>query len=451
VVARLVTPSDYGLMGMAGILIGFVALFKDLGLSSATVQSTTLTHSQVSTLLWINVSASVATALAATGLAPGVAWFFDEPRLVPLGVALAAGFVASGLTVQHQAVLQREMRFGALAACDLAALTTGVLASIALATQGCGYWALAAGQLVEGGALAACVWWAGGWLPSRPRRDARLGELLAFGGNITGFTFVNYFARQIDTILIGKIWGGQELGLYAKAYQLLLLPLNQLNAPIGSVAVPALSKLRNQPDAHRRAYRRLLELLTLTTMPAIAWAIVCADWLFVSVLGIQWAESGRLFALLGAAGLIQPVLNTGGWVFISQGRARDFFCWGAVASVLIVAAVCVGLTGGAAGVAAAYSAVYLAGVAPAFLWFVSRRGMLTVSDVCAPIAPSVLATLAVLAVGASFRYMCPHATALGGMFWTFVLSAGAVIGSLLATPSGRALLKRVRSGWAAAF
>lgn len=445
VLARLLTPADYGLIGMVAVVTGFVALFKDLGLSAATVQREELDGGQVSTLFWVNVGVSLLVGVVTAVLAPAVAWFYGEPRLAPVTLAYAAGFLAGGLSVQHEALLKRQMRFGVLAAAEAAALLASILTTVVLAWRGFGYWALVAGHLALSLVYMVAVWFACGWRPGRPRRGAGVRQLLGFGGNLTGFAVINYFARNLDNVLIGRFWGGFQLGLYAKAYQLLLLPLDQISYPLTNVAVPALSRLNGEPERYRRAYLRILEKLALVTMPGIALMMATADWVVLLVLGPQWVEAGRIFALLGVAALIQPVTNTTGWLFITQGRTRDMFRWAPVGAVVVVSAFVVGLPWGAAGVATAYSAAWVLVVTPLLLYWVGRSGPVRARDIYVAIVPAALAALAVVAAVLAMRRLWVPPGPLAGLLVAAVVALPAALAAVCALPAGRRALRDMRA------
>jgi len=447
VLARLLTPQDYGLIGMVAVVMGFVSMFKDMGLSVATIQKEEITVEQVSTLFWVNLGLSLVVMALTVGIAPGVAWFYGEPRLTLITVGFAAGFLFSGLTVQHEALLRRQMRFVALAAIEIISLIVGLIVAITLAWRGWGYWALVANQLAQGLTYAVCVWLVCAWRPGRPVRHAGVRSMLVFGGNLTGFHVVNFFARNLDNMLIGLFWGSKPLGLYAKAYQLLLLPIDQINEPIASVAVPALSRLSDAPQRYRKAYLRILEKLTMLTMPGMALMIATSDWIVTIVLGAKWIEASRIFAFLGIAGLVQPVANTTGWLFITQNRTRHMFQWGIIGSVIIVASIIGGLPWGAVGVAASYSVVFVCVVMPLLLWFVGREGPVRTIDVYKTIAPSLCAALSVLGALALFRWRVKVSRPISGLAASFGITVAITLLIFALLPRGRKALQDLKHSY----
>ncbi len=439
--ARLLTPADYGLVGMVAVITGFVGLFKDLGLSAATVQREEIDDAQVSTLFWVNVGVSLLVGVVTAALAPAVAWFYGEPRLTAVTLAYSGGFLLGGLTVQHEALLKRQMRFSLLAAAEVAALLASIVTTVVFAWRGFGYWALVAGHLALSVCYMLSVWVACGWRPGRPRRHAGVRQLLGFGGNLTGFVVINYFARNLDNMLIGRVWGGFQLGLYAKAYQLLLLPLDQISYPLTNVAVPALSRLNDEPERYRRAYVRILEKLTLVTMPGTALLIATADWVVLVVLGAQWAEAGRIFALLGVAAILQPVANTTGWLFITQGRTREMLRWAPLGCGLLMAAIVAGLPWGAAGVATSYSVVSVVLMTPLLFWYVGRRGHVRARDIYAAVSPALFASLGGLGAVFAYRRWAAPSGIVEGLVVSSLIMATTALALLALLPAGRRILR----------
>jgi PST family polysaccharide transporter len=439
--ARLLTPQDYGLIGMAAVVTGFVAMFKDMGLSSATIQREEITTEQISTLFWINLGLSILVAMITAAIAPAVAWFYGDSRLTLITIGLAVGFVFGGLTIQHAALLKRQMRFTALATIDVIALLLGLVAAIIVAWNGGRYWALVANQLVGGMSYAICIWFASGWRPGRPVRDSGVRSMLGFGSNLTGFLVVNYFARNLDNMLIGRFWGSRSLGLYSKAYQLLLFPIDQINTPIAAVAVPALSRLNDSPERYRQAYLRILQKVAIVTMPGMAFLIVCSDWIVRLALGPQWTEAGRIFALLGIVGLVQPIANTTGWLFISQGRTHHMFQWGLIGSSIIIVSIIAGLPWGAMGVAASYSIVFLLVVTPLLFWFVGRHGPVRTLDFYRTVAPITVAALCVFAALLILRQWMLVSRPVPGLLISFFITIIVTISTLSVSHEGRIALQ----------
>ncbi|MAX23831.1 MAG: lipopolysaccharide biosynthesis protein [Phycisphaeraceae bacterium] len=351
ILARLLDPEDFGLIGMVSVIVGFIVLFKDMGLSMATVQQEKVTHDQVSTLFWINVLISSVIAVIAAVISPAIAWFYDEPRLLWIGLISAPGQIISGLIIQHQALLRRQMRFGTLSAIDITSQVGSIAIAITLAWQGWGYWALVVQTLSMGIINMSLVWIVTGWIPGKMVRGSGVRPMLKFGGFLTGFNLTNHFARNLDNILIGKFAGSVELGLYQKAYTLLMLPINQINAPITSVAIPALSRLQKDPEAFRRYYQRAIGLLVIVGMPVIAFAAAAAKPIILILLGEKWLDAVAIFLALSPAAFIGTFNVATGWVYTSMGTTHRQFRYGIVAAIFTCIGFAIGAHWGPIGVA----------------------------------------------------------------------------------------------------
>lgn len=392
ILARLLTPADFGLVAMVTALTGFVAMFKDAGLSMATVQRDHITHAQVSTLFWVNVALSVALMILIAAIAPAVAWFYGEPDLFYVTLAIAATFMFGGLAVQHLALLKRQMRFTALAVNDVAAATAGVTTGIILALLGAGYWALVAMPAATAVSSMILSWSLTGWFPSPPRRGTGVRPMLAFGGFLSGASFLGYIRRNLDNVLIGAAFGAVALGYYQKAYQILMLPIQQANAPITQVVIPALSRLQYKPDQYRQFYRNALFLLTCVGMPIAGFAFVAAEDIVLLLLGKQWAPSVPLFMALAPAAFAGSVNGVSGWIFLSMGHANRHFRAQVFATVVVVFGLIVGIPWGPLGIALGFSISYCA-VIPVVLHWSHVGTSVRMRDVLASVWPPALATV----------------------------------------------------------
>ena len=366
VLARLLTPNDYGLVGMVTAIIIFITMAKDLGLSMATVQKDNISHEQVSSMFWVNVLLGIGFTIIVLLLAPLISMFYNEPRLVGITMMLSAGFIFAGLTVQHQALLRRQMQYIRLSIMEISAMLLASILAIASALSGAGYWSIVILQILNSLFLALGAWLLCGWRPSAFRIGTDISSMLSFGSFLTGFNLLNYFSRNLDNILIGKVWGTEQLGQYSKAYEILLLPINQINMPITTVAVPALSRLQAEPDRYRRYYTKAIRIVSYLTFPFILFLGIVAEDLILVLLGEQWAQAGRLFKVLAFAALLQPLMSTSSWIYISMGKTRNMFFWGLVSVPVIVASFFIGLPWGAYGISVSYAVSNYLLIVPCF-------------------------------------------------------------------------------------
>jgi len=445
VLARLLSPSDNGLIAMAIVVTGFIDLFKDLGLSAATIQRAQVNHQQASTLFWINIGVSVGLALITAAFAPAVAWFYADARLFEITTVLATGFVLGGLTIQHKALLTRQMRFNILAIIEVSAVTVSTVVGIVAAFAGFGYWSLVLMKLAGAPAEIVATYLVCPWRPGRPRWGKTVRAMLAFGGNLTGYKMVNYLVRNVDNLLIGRIYGPLQLGLYAKAYALLLMPLQRINTPVSTVAIPALSRLVDQPERYRQAYINIQAKVCLVTMPLVAFMVGTANWLVLVLLGPQWVQAGTIFAWLGISGLIEPFSYTTIWLFLTQNRTRQQFYWGIISSTLMVSAIVVGLPWGPLGVATAYSLVSLFIRMPLLFWYVGREGHVRTHHLYAALVPFACTTGAVLLSIFGLRQVVGAIDPLLGLITAAVITAVVSFLTLIALPTGRTVLSDLKS------
>ena len=345
------------MMAMVVAVTGLAGVLSNLGLSTATIQRADINHEQVSTLFWINAGVGVGVTVVVAGLSPLVAWFYQTPDLVWIMLALSINFFINGLAIQHSALLNRQMRFYSLAKIQVFSTFVGIGTAIVAAKYGFGYWALVLNSLVTSATSVFGTWFASGWVPGRPRFSTDVKSMVKFGSDIVGFNVINYFSRNLDNILIGRYSGSAALGLYSKAYQLLMMPITNLRDPMTRVAMPTLSRLQHDPEQYRDYYKKYISILAFISMPLVVFMFVCSDQLIILLLGSQWAGASELFKILAIAAFLQPVSSTGGVVLLSTGKGRKYLVLGAVNAIIISLSFVVGLPWGPKGVATAYAIV----------------------------------------------------------------------------------------------
>jgi len=354
VLARLLTPADFGLIGMVTVVTGFLEMFKTAGLSMATVQQEQISREQISTLFWVNVIISAGLGLCILAGSPLVSMFYKRPELTMVTAALSLPFIINGLTIQHRALLRRHMMFGALRTILIASLVVSLGTTIALALIGWRYWALVSGAIVGSLSSMALTFYYCNWVPGRMQKGTGARKMLKFGGHITGFSVVNYFSRNADNMLIGRFIGAGALGLYSKAYGLFMMPITQIRGPLNEVAMPVFSSLRNQPERYARYYQRLLEILGSLAFPLSLYCMLEAGFLIKVVLGSPWLGAVPVFRILAIVGPLQTITGVAGLVMLSLGFSRRYLLVGIVSSCIYVASFIVGLSRGIEGVAGAY-------------------------------------------------------------------------------------------------
>jgi O-antigen/teichoic acid export membrane protein len=450
VMARLLTPQDFGLIGMVLTATHFAKLFKDIGLSMATVQRAEITHDQVSLMFWVNVAIGVGLTVVTAASAPLVARFYGEPKLVWITAALSLSFLFSASAIQHQALMRRQMKFGPLAVLYVGSIGLSVGVGIASALAGLGYWSLVLRNLSQPLIYMIGTWWMTPWMPGRLRLRVGGRSLLAFGAHITAFNVLNYFTRNVDKILIGKRWGVEELGYYAQAYKVLLFPINQIRQPFLSVGIPALSALQNQPEEYRRYYRNIIGAISLLSMPLVGLLFVCADSIILLFLGRPWLPAAAIFRWLALVALIQPAVTAGrGLPMLSTGQGRRYFVFGLVNAAVTVAFFFAGIPWGAVGVAIGYVVSNLM-LSVALTEWCMRGSPLRASDFFGGVWRPLASALTAIAGAAALKWLwLDRWVPLDSMTNAFVqsvacaiLGGGMFCGLFMVLPGGRAEFSR---------
>jgi PST family polysaccharide transporter len=368
VLARLLSPQDFGLMGMVLAFTGFLALFRDAGLGAATVQRFEVTHEQTSTLFWINVTVGAILGTLCAALAPLLVAFYHEPRLYWVAVVSGTTFMFNGLASQHGALLQRGMRFMTQAKIDVLSLAVGSATGVIMALLGCRYWSLVGMAMASSIVAAAAVWLTVPWIPGPPRRRCGIRSMLHFGGLATCNSFVVFLAWNAEKLLLGRFWGADALGLYGRAFQLVTLPVQQLNAAVTGVAFPALSRIQHDAERLARSFLRGYSLLISSTIPITITCALFADEIVRVVLGAKWAEAAPIFRLLAPVALVFAVANPFSWLVMSTGRMGRALSISTATTPLVIVGIVLGLSHGPKGVALGYSLALTLLLIPIAAW-----------------------------------------------------------------------------------
>jgi PST family polysaccharide transporter len=397
ILPRLLQPIDYGIYAMVDSLVSIGGLLLAFGMGQALVQAPTLKRAEMSGLFWIMASAGALSALLMLASAPLVADFFNEPRAGAVAAFSSIFLFIAGLSNVPEALLARQMKFGWLALIGLAGVAVGFIVSLIAALMGASYWSLSFGYGATALVTFAGAWAVVGWLPREKPAFSGLTRYFRFGGAVMSSDAATMLAREADAVLLGRFAGGVELGYYDRGSKLTLIPVQRIHRVLETLMVPILSRLNDEPARYRWAYLRVIRQLMLWMTPGTVAVGVTAPVLIPFLIGEQWAPTAPIFAWLALAALHRPVSMSMNFLFISQGRARDYFIWSLFSAATSVAAVVVGLRWGALGVAISFALSDVLLRLPALWWWVSRKGPVSQFDLYRAAAPFAAGSFAAFA------------------------------------------------------
>jgi O-antigen/teichoic acid export membrane protein len=371
VLARLLTPSDFGIVAMVTAIVGVADILRDFGLSSAAIQAKTLNNAERSNLFWVNVGIGCAGALVILLCTPLIGRLYGEHKLAPIIFSLAWVLIISGVNTQFNAELSRSLRFKALAFADIGAQALGIAAAISVAALGGGYWAIVVQQIVVAVMtltfnVAVCR-----WRPGLPKRSVSITRFFRFGSGVFGTQMINYATKNVDNIAIGAYWGAGPLGLYSRAYQLLMTPLAQINAPLTRVALPVLSRVQEDDVVYARYLKKAQLVGCYLTATVFAMCAALANPLVAVLFGPKWHGVAPIFALLSIGGVFRSISQISYWIFLSRGKTGQQFKQYLVTRPVMIAIILGGLPWGPKGVAVGASIAYFIDWAVS-LWWVGR-------------------------------------------------------------------------------
>ena len=403
ILARLLTPDDFGLVAMVAALIGFAPVLIDFGTSDATTQRAELSEKDVSTLFWFNMGVGLGLALLLIVCSPLISRLYGEARLEMVAIVLSLQMVFLAVACQYSALLRRAMRFRHIALVEVVGNILSAAIAVAMALNGFAYWALVARPVFTAlftalGLVLACR-----WMPGRPGLTGDVKALLAFGANITGFTILDYVGRTADRVALGIAESPKEVGFYQQALGLYENALYLITLPLHGVAVSSLSKLQGNAAQLRLAWHKAISTLAFFGMPLFGILAVTSQDLVKVVLGAKWEEAGLLLAVFAVRGVAHLAERTLGWLHVATGRADRWRTWGLISTVVQLAAVIIGLPFGALGVAVALTVSTFALVIPTLAYAGSPAGI-SYRLVIDAIGRQLIGSLGAVAVGFLTKY-----------------------------------------------
>lgn len=371
VLSRVLDPVAFGLFAMVVAVVGVAELLRDMGLSGAAIQASHLSTAERDNLFWLSTGAGLLATLLVLALAPLIAFLYGRPELIAVTAALAPSFVISGGAAQYRAMLTRDMRFGALGACDVLSAAIALAVGIGCGIAGLGVWSLVLQQLVGGVAALVLYMWSSRWLPGFYDRSVPVARFLRFGGSLLLSQMLTYTTKNIDQAIVGATFGARELGYYNRGYQLIRTPLNQLRAPIGTVAVPTLSRLQGDPRRYMAFVERAQLVVALPLLTALGWFVAAGDRAVTFFLGEQWAGAATVMRLVAVSEGLSTLMFVASFMYVSLGLGRQLARYSLFTTGLALVLILALVRFGPEGVASAYIVGGLITL-PVALWQVGR-------------------------------------------------------------------------------
>jgi O-antigen/teichoic acid export membrane protein len=357
ILARLLTPDDWGVAAMVLVVSGFVVVFTDSALVSALVQRRDLRAEDCSTVFWASAGIGALLMLVGLGLAHPLANFYGEPEVAPLFAALSVGFFVSALRTTPSALLLRSMDFRRLELVQIAATLVGAAVGVAIALGGGGPWAIVGQQLAEVAVGTGILWLVTTWRPSTTFSLESVRRLAGFTGNLFGENLLFQAGRNLSGLLIGRFLGASSVGVYALATNIVLVPASRIAGPLQQVFFPAFSQLRDDVERTADIWIRTTRLVAAVSFPSLVGLMIVAPDFVEVVLGSRWDGATTVIQILAIVGLIQSVQTLSGDILLARGRADWLFRFTVVWFVLTIGAFALGVQWGIVGVAACYAAV----------------------------------------------------------------------------------------------
>ena len=394
VLARLLTPPDFGLVAMGATAVNLLLIVADCGLTMAATQRPTIDSNQLSKLFWLNLCGGVLFGSLAIALSPLLVLLFGDHRVMGVVTGLSVTLVATAVGAQHEAILRRRLRYGFLNASGVASLAFGFTAGVVFALLGFGYWALVWSQVLAITSRTALLWVGTGWRPVRPCRGVHIRGFLEYGGRYIPGQLLDYCTNWIDGILIALIGGAFDLGIYRKGRNIAMMPVDQLRQPFGRMVISSLSRLQDNFDEFRRFHLYAVAVLCLGASAIIGLVAVEAPAIVNLLLGPQWVAAIPILRWLALAAVVSALGVTNDWLLIPLGEVTTLLGLRVLRLSIVIVGLVLGSRWGTVGVAAGYGLGSCVSVIIELFWGTAGKDLHVGGLIGALVRPIIAAMIA---------------------------------------------------------
>jgi len=322
VLSRLLSPADYGIVGIAMPFILFAMMLADAGIGMSLVRTPASDREEWSTCFWLTVLFGGILAFVTAAFAPLAATLFDEPALRAILTALALVIFGQAVFLIPRAAQQQGHQFRIIAVTEIVSITTGLATAVLIAVAGGGAWALVGQQLVFFALRLSLTLWFSPFRPLLVFDFPRAVEHLTFGRDLLGTSVAGFVTRSLDTLIIGKMLGVAAVGIYSMAFQFARLPILLISGPLQYVLYAQLVKLKHDNEAVGRAFFAVTRILAIVVFPAVGMVSAAHEPVFNLLLSNKWEDAGNMFMLVAPACALQAVISIGSTVRMAVGRTK---------------------------------------------------------------------------------------------------------------------------------
>ncbi|ULR32469.1 MOP flippase family protein [Dickeya fangzhongdai] len=344
VLAKLIPPGEFGLMAMALVVINFSNLVRDLGTAAAIIQKQDIQDKTINAIFWLNVIVGCILALFIIASSPLISYVFHEKRLILVLCLLSISFPVVCASSAHLALLEKQSRFREIAFIDISSSLFAAIIAIFLAYKGGGIYSLVVQSILISFISSLQIWNKSRWRPKFGKvfNWLEIKNIFVFSGNLTIFNFINYFSRNMDSVIIGHYLSATILGAYSLAYRIMLFPLQNMTFVASRALFPVFSENQNNNEKLRSAYLNTIYIILLIVLPLMIGLATLSESLIKLVFGDQWSLTGLLLVWLAPTGIIQSVLSTSGSIFMAKGRTDILMRLGILGAFLQISAFLIG-------------------------------------------------------------------------------------------------------------
>lgn len=392
--AKIIPPTEYGIMAMALVILNLGILLRDLGTSAAIIQKKTLNHNLINTVFWLNTLMGCGLAIITCLTSPLIAKVYNQPELIPVLIMLSITFPLSSCAAAHLALMERESRFKKVSIIEVSSALVSVIFAVVLANIGYGVYSLVMQAIVLNLMSAIQFWRASTWRPSfKNMIDIdEIKGIIGFSANLSLFNFINYFSRNADNFMIGKFMSATILGCYSLAYRIMLFPLQSLTFIVTRSLYPVLSQHQDDTKRISKTYLNCVFIIVLITAPLMSGLAILSTPFIILVFGHQWILTASILKWLAPTAVIQSVLSTSGSVFMAKGRTDILMKLGILSAFLQVGSFIIGVNFDITTFAMLYFSANIINFFPAMHWLLKIMEE-KLSSLFKKITPVIISTI----------------------------------------------------------